>query len=62
MKQRRVSIEVIKLENAEKAVIFKKDNCSPQDIISALSLFGDDGVRFHIAVDDVEVSVPASHN
>lgn len=59
MKQRKISIRVVRVDDQ---VIFEKDNCSPQDIISALSLFGNDGVRFHIAVDDVEVSVPASQN
>ena len=42
--------------------IFAKDMCTPQDIISALSLFGDDGVRFHIAVDDVELNVSQEQN
>lgn len=62
MKQRKIKIEVFKIENAVKTIIFFKDNCTPQDIISSLSLFGDDGVRFSIFVDDVELSVPQQQN
>lgn len=59
MKQRKISIRVVRVDDQ---VLFEKDNCSPQDIISALSLFGNDGVRFRIAVDDVEVSVSEPNN
>lgn len=62
MKQRKIKIEVFKIEDAVKTTIFFKDNCSPQDIISSLSLFGDDGVRFNIFVDDVEMSTDLKQN
>jgi hypothetical protein len=62
MKQRRIRIEVFTLQGTEKTVIFEKDNCSPQDIISCLSLFGDDGVRFLIAVYDLTLSPDTQQN
>lgn len=58
MKKREISIRVSKCDE----VLFEKKDCNPQDIISSLSLFGDDGVRFYIAVDDVELSVSAEQN
>ena len=60
MKQRKISIDVVRVGND--VPIFAKEMCTPQDIISALSLFGDDGVRFHIAVDDVELNVSQEQN
>ena len=59
MKKRVITIDVTR--KGQDVSVFAKTDCSLQDIISALSLFGDDGVRFNIAVDDVEFN-PSEQN
>lgn len=59
VKQRVINIQV--LEGVE--ILFVKKNCSPQDIISALSLFERDGLKVVVELDTIDLSVGSSeHN
>lgn len=56
MKQRKISILV---QDKSGVVLFEKDVCSPQDLLSACALFERDGLKVIVTFNDVEVpSVP----
>lgn len=59
VKQRVINIQVLEGD----VILFDKKNCSPQDIISALSLFERDGLKVVVSLDTIDISTGSSeHN